>query len=102
MEGPPPASRLRSAWQLARAELPKATEAMSTAASHTRSTDLGDPLGEALEAKRAKAFKEAYDGLTFETDRMPLARIIGRVYREPTSPKRAISTTPLKKDARRG
>ena len=32
-------------------------------------------------------FGEAYDGFSFESDLMPLARIIGRVYRELSSPK---------------
>ena len=75
-------SRLRSAWQLARAELPKAMGARSQAQSSTSSSGLGDPFHEESEAKRAKSFGEACDGFTFEADSMPLARIAGRIYRE--------------------
>ena len=74
-----------------------AMESMSQAKSPESSKDLGDPLDEALEAKRAETSNKAYDGFCFETDSIPLARIIGRIYREHTSPKRNISTIPLKK-----
>ena len=66
---------------------------MSQAKSPESAKDLDDPLGEALEAKRAETFTKAYGGLCFE----PLARIIGRIYRELTPPKRNVSAVPLKK-----
>ena len=90
-------SRLRPTWQLARAELYKAMESLSQAQSSSSPSDLDDPLDEEPEAKRAKSFGEAYDGFTFESDSMPLARIIGRIFRELSSPKRSISTIPLKR-----
>ena len=97
MDNPLQVSRLRSAWQLARAELSKAMESLSNAQSPTSSSDLDDPLDEEAEAKRAKGFGEAYDGFLFESDSVTLARTISRVYRELSAPKRQILTIPLKK-----
>ena len=97
MGQPVQVARLRSAWQLARAELSKAMESLSTAQSPSSSADLDDPLDEAAEKQRAETFSKAYDGLTFESDSMPLARLIGRLYRELTSPKRSLTTIPLKR-----
>ena len=94
MDNPLQIARLRSAWQLARAELSKAMGNLAQAHSLSSSSDLDDPLSQELEAKRAKSFGEAYDGFSFEADSMPLARIIGRAYHELSSPKRSISTIP--------
>ena len=66
--GAPGFARLRSAWLLARAGLPKAMEGISTAQAPTSSADLDDPLGEAAEPRRTETFKQAYDGLIFEGD----------------------------------
>ena len=72
-------------------------EGISQAQGSSSSRDLDDPLDEAAETRRAETFSQAYDGLSYETDFMPLARLIGRLYRELTSPKRQLTTIPLKK-----
>ena len=91
MDNPLQISRLRSAWQLARAELPNAMESLSQAQSSSSPSDLDDPLSEELEAKRPRAFNEACGGFILENDSMPLAHVTGRVCRELTSPERSLS-----------
>ena len=85
-DNPLQAQRPRSAWQLARAELAKAVESLSSAQSASTSPDLDDPLDEEADATRATGFNEVHDGLISESDSTPLDRIAGRMCRECSSP----------------
>ena len=56
-----------------------------------------ESLSNAQSPLKGQGVGEAYDGFLLESGSMPLARIISRVYRGLSSPKRQILTTPLKR-----
>ena len=85
-------SRIRTAWLLARTELKRGCDNRSNISPEE---DWDAPLSEEVETKRADDFKKAYDGLAFDTESMPSAALIGRLYREFT--KRKVSIYPLRK-----
>ena len=77
-------------------------ECLPNAQSSSTTSDLDDPLEREAGAKRAHGFNEGYDGLTFESESMPLARIIVRIYCDVSSPQAASLHYAIKEDVHGG
>ena len=87
-------ARLRTAWQMAKAELTKACKRRIEGGPET---DWDTPLDDTAESQRRKDFEAAYGGMIFDTESTPGAALIGRWFREFRSSQRQISVISIHK-----
>ena len=87
-------ARLRTAWQMASAELTKAKKRKIEGGPET---DWDTPLEDEVEAQRKVDFEASYGELRFDTESVPGANLLGRWFREFRSPQRQISLISLHK-----